>query len=129
MSASVVSSAEREIARAAQAVAKHTAAKSWLQWLGGAALLGMGILAIAFHCGYVAGNRAGYASSIEVKMAASWAATPAGLAAYRLDRNGDLTHLIRCDQSGWRVSKARTGAKNCFVQPSSDGEVIGWALP
>lgn len=129
VSASVVASAEREIARAAQAVAKHTAAKSWLQWLGGAAVAGMLILASAFYWGYATGNRAGYASALEVRMAASWAATPSEQAAYQLDRNGDLTHLIHCDQSGWRVSKTRSGAKNCFVQPSTDGEIVGWQLP
>ena len=129
VSVAVVASAEREIARAAQTVARHTAAKSWLQWLGSAAVIGMLMLASAFYCGYRDGKSVGYASALDGKTAASWAATPLGQAAYHLDQNGDLIHIIRCDRDGWRVSTARSGAKNCFVRPGFDGEIVGWQLP
>jgi len=39
VSQAVVTSAQREIARAAQTVAQITVRKSWLQWLGGAAVV------------------------------------------------------------------------------------------
>ena len=129
ISESVVASAEREIARSAQAVARHTASKSWLQWLGAASILGMLILAGAFWWGFSTGQRSGYAAALDVKEAESWAATPSGQAAYRLERNGDLMHLVRCDQDGWRVEKTTTGGKGCFVRGTTDGHVMGWLLP
>ena len=125
----VIDSAEREIARSAQAVARSAAAKNWLQWLGGAAVCGMFLLAIAFYLGYRNGKNTGYAFALDVKEASSWAATPAGQAAYRMDRNGDLIHVIRCDESGWKVQRSRTGEKSCFVSPGPDGDVFGWNLP
>ena len=129
VSSTVVKSAEREIARAAQAVAKHTAARSWLQWLGGSAVVGMVILAGAFHWGYSDGKSVGYASALDVKEASSWAATPLGQAAFRLDRNGDLAHLVRCDQDGWKIEKTTQGGKGCFVRTGPDERVMGWLIP
>ncbi|WP_263358610.1 hypothetical protein [Acidicapsa ligni] len=129
ISSTVVTSCEREIARSAQTVARYAAAKNWLQWLGVASCVGMVLLATAFCWGYENGKRVGYAYSIDVKEASSWAATPVGQGAYRLDRNGDLVHLLRCDQMGWKVQKTRTGAKGCFVNPGPDGEITGWLIP
>ncbi len=129
ISESVVASAEREIARSAQAVARHTASKSWLQWLGAASVLGMLILAGAFWWGYSTGQRSGYAGALEVKEAESWAATPSGQAAYRMEKNGDLLHMLRCDQDGWQIEKTTTGGKGCFVRGTADGHVMGWLLP
>lgn len=129
ISKSVVASAEREIARSAQAVARHTASKSWLQWLGGAALLGMLTLAGAFWWGYSTGRHSGYAAALSVKEAESWSATPSGQAAYRMEQNGDLMHLVRCDQDGWHIEKTTTGGKGCFVRGTPDGHVLGWLLP
>ena len=129
VSSAVVASAEREIARSAQAVARHAAAKSWLQWLGAASCAGMAIVAVAFYCGYTNGQRVGYAAALDVKEASSWASTAAGQGAYHLDRNGDLTHLLRCDQPGWKMQKTKAGAKGCFVNPGSDGEITGWLIP
>jgi ElaB/YqjD/DUF883 family membrane-anchored ribosome-binding protein len=129
ISKSIVASAEREIARSAQAVARHTASKSWLQWLGLASIIGMLILAGACWWGYSTGQRSGYAAALDVKEAESWAATPSGQAAYRMEQNGDLIHLIRCDQEGWHVEKTTTGAKVCFVRGTSDGHLMGWLLP
>ena len=51
----VVTSAQREIARAAQTVAHSTARKSWLQWLGGAMVVGMLLMSGAFYWGYPSG--------------------------------------------------------------------------
>jgi hypothetical protein len=129
VSSAVLATAEREIARSAQAVARHMAAKSWLQWLGAASCAGMIIVAVAFYCGYSNGRHVGYAAALDVKEASSWASTAAGQGAYRLDRNGDLTHLVRCDQPGWNVQQTKAGAKGCFVNPGSDGEITGWLIP
>jgi hypothetical protein len=129
ISSTVVIAAEREIARSAQTVARHTAAKNWLQWLGAASCVGMILLAAAFYWGYWDGKRVGYSFALDVKEASSWAATPIGQGAYHLDRNGDLVHLLRCDQTGWKVQKTRTGAKGCFVNPGPDGEITGWLIP
>jgi hypothetical protein len=129
ISSTVTASAEREIARSAQAVARHAASKSWLQWLGAASCVGMVIVGSAFYFGYTNGQRVGYASALDVKEASSWAATPLGQGAYDLDRNGDLTHLLRCDQTGWRVEKTKTGARGCFVNPGPDGDITGWLIP
>jgi hypothetical protein len=129
ISVSVVTSCEKEIARSAQIVARHAAAKSWLQWLGAASCVGMALLAFAFYWGYGNGKRIGYASALDVKAASSWAATSAGQGAYRLDRNGDLLHLLRCDQTGWKVQKTKTGAMGCFVNPGPDDQVVGWLIP
>ena len=126
---SVVSSAEREIARSAQAVARSVASKNWLRWLGGAAVCGMALIGGAFYGGYRTGRNVGYALALDVKQASSWAASPSGQAAYRMDRNGDLIHFMRCDQSGWKVQRSRTGEKACFVRPGPDGDVLGWSLP
>jgi hypothetical protein len=129
VSVNVMASVEKEIARSAQTVVRYTAAKSWLQWLGSAALAGMAILAGTFYWGYSNGMSSGYAAALDVKEASSWAATPVGQAAYHLNQNGDLVHLIRCDQSGWKIEKTRTGANGCFVHPGLDGDVFGWRLP
>lgn len=129
LSETVVASAQREIARSAQAVARSAATKSWLQWLGGAALAGMIALAGAFAWGYGVGQRTGYASALDVKEAGNWASTASGQASYQMDRSGELSHLIRCDQAGWRLEKNKTGERECFVYPDPYGAVVGWRLP
>jgi len=129
VSETVVQSATKEIANAAQSVARDTARKSWLQWLGSAAVVGMLILAIAFVWGYDIGKASGYAKALDVKSASSWAATSAGQEAYRMDQNGDMQHLIRCDESGWAIEKSKSGDKACFVHPDKTGEISGWLIP
>ena len=129
ISRAVVSAAEKEIARSAQAVARYTAGKSWLQWIGAAGLVGMAILALAFSWGYSTGQHVGYASALDVKEAEAWVATPAGKVAYQMDRNGDLMHFARCDQDGWKIEKTKSGGRGCFVRPLQDGETIGWIVP
>jgi ElaB/YqjD/DUF883 family membrane-anchored ribosome-binding protein len=126
----VVTSAQREIARAAQTVAQVTARKSWLQWLGGAAVVGMLLMGGTFYWGYAIGNTNGYARSLDVKAVSAWAASSEGQAAYKLDQDGDLRSLIRCDRDGWTVQRSQDGKhKLCIVRPASNGFVSGWYVP
>lgn len=130
VSASVVRSAKAEIAKAAQAVARDVARKSWLQWLGAACVSGMLLAAGIFYWGYVKGNEAGYVRSQTAQAASTWGASPAGQAAYKLDQNGDLTSIVRCKHDGWRIRSSEDGKhKLCVVGPDADGETIGWFLP
>jgi ElaB/YqjD/DUF883 family membrane-anchored ribosome-binding protein len=126
----VVTSAQREIARAAQTVAQSTARKSWLQWLGSAAVVGMLLIGGTFYWGYAIGNTNGYARSLDVKAVSAWAASSEGQAAYKLDQDGDLRSLIRCDRDGWTVQRSQDGKhKLCIVRPAGDGFVSGWYVP
>jgi ElaB/YqjD/DUF883 family membrane-anchored ribosome-binding protein len=126
----VVTAAQREIARAAQTVAQVAARKSWLQWLGGAAVVGMVLIGGAFYWGYAIGNTNGYARLLDVKAVSAWAASSEGQAAYKLDQDGDLRSLIRCDRDGWTVQQSQDGKhKLCIVHPARDGLVSGWYLP
>jgi hypothetical protein len=130
VSEAVVTSAQREIARAAQTVAQVTACKSWLQWLGGAALAGMLFIGGSFYWGYAIGNTNGYARSLDAKAVSAWAASSEGQAAYKLDQDGDLRSLIGCDRDGWTVQRSQDGKhKLCIVRPASDGLVSGWYVP
>jgi hypothetical protein len=130
VSDAVVTSAQQEIAAAAQTVARHTARKSWLQWLGSAAVVGMALIAGAFYWGYTIGNTAGYARALDVKEASSWAATEPGQAAYKLDQNGDLRSLVHCDRDGWTIERSRDGKERlCVVHPTHNGNIYGWYLP
>lgn len=125
-----VRSIQNEIARAAQKVAHDAAHKSWLQWLGGAAIVGMLMMGGSFYWGYGIGNSNGYADALDVKTASSWAASATGQAAYRLDQNGDLKSLIRCDRDGWKIESAKDGKhKICLVGATGDGMISGWYLP
>jgi hypothetical protein len=126
----VVTSAQREIARAAQTVAQLTARKSWLQWLGGAAITGMLLMGGTFYCGNRIGNVNGYARALDVKAVSAWAASSEGQAAYKLDQDGDLRSLVRCDRDGWTVQRSQDGKRKlCIVRPASDGFVSGWYVP
>ena len=126
----VVTLAQREIARAARTVAQITARKSWLQWLGGAAVAGMLLIGGTFYWGYAVGNANGYARSLDVKALSAWAASSEGQAAYKLDQDGDLRSLIRCDRDGWTVQRSQDGKhKLCIVRPASNGFVSGWYVP
>jgi hypothetical protein len=130
ISDAVVTSAQQEIAAAAQTVARHTARKSWLQWLGGAAVVGMALIAGAFYWGYTIGNTAGYARALDVREASSWAATELGQDAYKLDQNGDLRSIVHCDRDGWTIEQSHDGKERlCVVHPTHDGNIYGWYLP
>jgi hypothetical protein len=129
VSQSVVASAQKEIARAAQTVAYSTARKSWLQWLGGATVAGMLLMGGTFYWGYNIGNDNGYARALDVKTASSWAASDLGQAAYRMDQDGDLRSIVRCDRDGWTVENSRSGKERiCIVHPASNGDISGWYL-
>jgi hypothetical protein len=118
------------VVTSAQTVAQITARKSWLQWLGGAAVAGMLLMGGAFYWGYAVGNTNGYARSLDVKTVSAWAASSGGQAAYKLDQNGDLRSLIRCDRDGWTVQRSQDGKhKLCVVRPASNGLVSGWYVP
>lgn len=130
VSQSVVTSAQKEIARAAQTVAHSTARKSWLQWLGGAAVAGMLLMGGTFYWGYNIGNDNGYARALDVKTASSWAASSLGLAAYKMDQDGDLRSLVRCDRDGWTIQRSDDGKRRlCIVGPGRDGLTSGWYVP
>jgi hypothetical protein len=130
VSQSVVASAQKEIARAAQTIAYSTARKSWLQWLGGAAVVGMLLMGGTFYWGYNVGNGNGYARALDVETASSWAASNLGQAAYKLDQDGDLRSLLRCDRDGWTVQRSKDGKHQlCVVHPDSNGTIYGWYVP
>jgi len=130
VSQSVVASAQREIARAAQSVAYSTARKSWLQWLGGAAVVGMLLMGGTFYWGYNVGDDSGYARALDVKTASSWAASNLGQAAHTMDQDGDLRSLVRCDRDGWTVQHSEDGKHRlCVVHPDRDGTISGWYVP
>lgn len=130
ISDAVVTSAQQEIAAAAQTVARHTARKSWLQWLGGAAVVGMILMTGAFYWGYDIGNSVGYARALDFKVASNWASSELGQAAYRLDENGDLRSIVECNRDGWTIERSLNGKqKLCIVHPLSNGNIYGWHLP
>ncbi len=130
VSQSVVASAQKEIARAAQTVAYSTARKSWLQWLGGAAVAGMLLMGGTFYWGYKVGNDNGYARALDVTTASGWAASNLGQAAYKMDQDGDLRALVRCDRDGWTVQRSVDGTHRlCVVHPDRDGIISGWYIP
>jgi len=129
ISSAVVTSAQQEIAKAAQSVARNTARKSWLKWLGSAAVVGMILMAGAFYWGYDKGNSIGYSRALDVKVASSWAATDMGKAAYRLDQSDDLRAIVQCDRSGWTIKRNRDGQKVCRVEPDNNGKTFGWFIP
>ena len=130
ISRTVVESAQREISAAAQKVARHTARKSWLQWLGGAVVAGMLLVAGAFCWGYKTGNACGYARAVDMKLAANWSVTDSGQAAYRLYQSGDLRSILDCDRDGWQKQRSRDGKRKlCVVHPASDGTIVGWVIP
>jgi hypothetical protein len=82
------------------------------------------------HEEYAIGNTSGYARSLDVKAVSAWAASSEGQAAYKLDQDGDLRSLIRCDRDGWTVQRSQDGKHMlCNVRPASDGLVSGWYVP
>jgi hypothetical protein len=130
ISQSVVTSAQREIAQAAQTVARNVARKSWLQWLGCAAVCGMMMISGAIYWGYRLGKAQGYARALDTNAAASWAATNLGQAAYKMDQNGDLRSLVECDRTGWNIQRSKDGKRKvCVVHSQDDGSIYGWYLP
>lgn len=115
------------VAAAATEVADKTAAKSMWQWAAGciaATALVFGLFGWWMHN---IGNESGYAHAmselVDAKVAADWANTSEGKAAYQLARKGSLTALIHCSNEGWVIKNG-----NCYPHPH-DGKVSGWVLP
>jgi hypothetical protein len=130
VSRAVAESAQNEIARAAQSVAKYTARKSWLRWLGSAAVCGMLFMGAAFFWGYHLGSEQGYNRAADEKAVTSWATTRLGKAAFAMDRSGALQALVACDRPGWSIERSVTGKDRlCIVRETPDGGVVGWVLP
>jgi hypothetical protein len=83
-----------------------------------------------FYWGNRIGNVNGYDRALDVKAVSAWAASSEGQAAYKLDKDGDLRSLIRCDRDGWTVQRSQDGKhKLCIVRPASNGLVSGWYVP
>jgi hypothetical protein len=130
VSQALITSVQKEIARSAQTVARDAARKSWLQWLGGAAVSGMILIGGAFYWGYVTGNATGYVRALGAKSISVWATTAMGQAAYELDQNDDLRALVRCNRDGWKIQTAEDGKhKICLVGAAPNGRIYGWYLP
>jgi hypothetical protein len=84
----------------------------------------------AFYWGYIIGDAQGYARTLDVKTASSWAASSMGQAAFKLDQNGDLRSLTRCDRDGWAMERSNDGKHRvCLVHPDRDGFISGWYVP
>lgn len=130
VSQALITSVQKEIARTAQTVARDTTRKSWLQWLGGAAVSGMILVSGAFYWGYATGNATGYVRALDTKSVSVWATTAMGHAAYELDQNEDLRSLVRCDRDGWKIQTAEDGKhKICTVGAARNGMIYGWYIP
>ncbi|WP_249110563.1 replication protein [Neokomagataea anthophila] len=104
-------------------------------------LLGVGstallTLLIASGAGYWIGHRSGleqgqaegYHTALDERAAASWANTPAGQRAYRLDQQGSLDMFTRCVAPGWIKERQKDGVV-CYPKPNADGLTSGWYLP
>lgn len=119
------------VAAAATEVAEKTAAKSMWQWAAGciaATSLVVGLFGWWMHG---VGSESGYAQAmdelVDAKVAASWANTSEGRAAYEMARKGSLTALIHCSADGWVIKNG-----NCYPhsQDTPEGRVVkGWRLP
>lgn len=129
--------AAAEASRAAQAL--QGAGRRQALWQG----LGIG-LAVVAACGsawwlgdlggFARGRAEGYAGGLQVNQdqvaAASWANTPAGQLAWRLETAapGTLAKLARCDQPGW-TAKGQGSQRVCYPFAAPDGKTYGWAVP
>lgn len=126
----------KAVAQTARDVAHNTSIKQKWQWACGCiatAFLCLGLLSWYMHSkAYDAGYARGYGVAItqaqDEKVAASWANTPEGRAAYRLAKYGELTKLINCTNDGWST-EIRNKLNYCFPGPSKTGGFVGWALP
>lgn len=103
-------------------------------WAG---LGGLLIALVASGGGYFLGHRSGmedgqaegYQLAQDQQAAASWANTPEGQRAYRLDQLGSLDSLALCKGPGWVIDTNQNGRRFCSPQPNSDGQVSGWFIP
>lgn len=112
------------VSGAAQNIVGAISRRRLIQWAAGGFAAALTLCAVVFYSGFAVGNSAGYAhgrsDTLDLNAAASWAATPVGMEAFRLYQAGDLPHLSNCDLPGWMV---KNGV--CFPQ-ASRGRVYGW---
>jgi hypothetical protein len=78
--------------------------------------------AMGTDAGYGVGYASGYETAKDEKAAASWAASPEGMAAYRLARAGSVLEIARCSRPGWYV---KDGV--CYPAQATDG-LHGWRI-
>lgn len=126
-----------EATRAAEAIQGAGRRQALWQGLG----IGLGVL-VACGAAWWLGNQGGsqqgraegYAAGVQVNQdqaaAASWANTPAGQLAWKLETTnpGTLAKLAGCDQPGWTV-EAKGKGRICIPRPASDGSFYGWYVP
>jgi hypothetical protein len=83
-------------------VANAVATKSAVQWIVGGVLLAGTFAVVAgvlgYNSGKDAGNDFGYAQARDEIAAAAWANTPNGKLAFRLEKSGELEHILRCNR-------------------------------
>lgn len=77
------------------------------------------------HDGWAAGQVAGKQEALAANAAASWANTPSGKLALRLDEDGLLQPLALCRLPGYET-KYETKAKRTYCYPTENA--MGWAV-
>ena len=85
---------------------------------------GIGYL-LGEQAGQATGEAAGYRTAVDQNAAASWANTPAGQAAFALDRAASVDRLTRCDGQGWKVvayGPDTSRNKNLSLTADNDGK-------
>lgn len=92
--------------------------------------IGAGIFAavflVVFITGFWSGRALGLKDGINVNLAASWAATPEGLKAFKLYQNGAMDLFTTCTGAGWVSQNG-----NCYATPPKNvhDDLQGWKLP
>ena len=130
-----VESAKRSLAAAviksAEKVAAHASKKSASRWMTAAALIISAMTvcvgAAGFYFGDQAGFARGFAGAREEAAAATWAATPAGAAAYKMHVSGELEKIMTCKGPSWEIIDGV-----CYPHPdrsSGPMKTHGWKLP
>jgi hypothetical protein len=111
-------------------VANSVAKKDASRWISIAATASFVTLTLvcffAFDAGKSVGLQAGYAKSVDEKIAAAWANTEEGKEARKLASFGSIEHLAKCDRPGWLIEKREDG-KLCSPQQYKDG-LYGWRI-
>lgn len=121
------------VSTVAQDVAKQVSKKSMYRWAAAAAgVITVALLAVGiagYTAGHDAGEARGYAAARNEAAAASWGATPEGLAAYEMHRNGALGMLQNCAGGGWKKSDDGDFCYPFAEQRDGQSYTVGWRLP
>ena len=80
------------------------------------------------HDGWAAGQVNGRQEALTDNAAVSWANTPSGKMAQRLDNLGNLQPLATCNIPGFSIQKGEKGIRWCVVA-GTDRQFHGWSLP